>query len=942
MTLNRCFSSFLVLGSLTYCGVLVAYCSSPTQPSPAHTKPIVAPALDRLVFIENQGQFDSQVRFQARVAGQTVWLTDSGITFDMQGRVSQQQAAGSPPKSTARPERFVFKAELVNESARVTIERLQPQPGKYNFFLGNSKQPRSNVTGYGIVIYHQVWPGIDLKLYSKDGLNLEQEFILHPGADLNRVRVRYKGIRHLEIAADGALRIHTPSGFITERTPTLYALSNGMRQPLSGGFRLIDSTEYTFRIARIPRNSTAVIDPTVLFSTYLTGRNRDIPSGIAADTTGNVYVSGTTSSRDFPSTVGHEPLNEAIFVSKLSPGGNQLLYSTFLGDTSGGAIGTGMALDSAGSVYVAGWSNQNFPSTPNALQACTTAPTGRRVIAKLNSTGDQLLYSTCLSGGYGSNGTNLFIAADNHGRAYLTGMADCDALLTSSAYQSTCPQTRWNGFFSVIDTNKSGSASLVYSTYFGMNDTRPTSIAIDGLGNAYVTGTTTDSSLPITAGAIQPTFPGGTPMFIAKFNPSASGASSLLISTYFGESSNPIPYGIAVDPAGNVYVAGNFSSGTSVFPTTPDSFQPTAPGGIDGFLSKLNAQLSHLAYSTFLGGTYEQEIYGLAVDSSGQAVVVGRTKSKDFPITPDAFQPTLEPGGPYGYDAFVTKFSADGSQLSYSSYLGGPLGDDSGTAVAVDSIGDAYVAGTTTSALFRTTTAALQPIRPAKDACDFTGSGTPCPSIFVTKFPLGTASALSIESISPNHGGNAGTVTPQITGTGFHNGAIAKLVCNGSEILGSNVSVTGRGRLLSARFDLTTAQPGSCELIVINLDGTSASLGRSFTVEQGGAADIWIDIVGLPRIRAGFSQAYYVVVGNRGAIDSRHSRVWITFPNYISWITSAQAPSATGEWDSYEFLAFDLPLASDSTLTIPIIFNLPDEPQYAHKIFQVQAWSEQK
>ena len=896
MALNRYFSSFLVLVLLLTSG-LVAYCSSPKQAYPARAKPVVAPALDSLVFIENQGQFDSRVRFQARVAGQTVWLTDSGITFDMQSGVGRRRAAGSLPNSIPTPERFVFKAELVNAATGATIEGVQPQPGKYNFFPGDLKRSRSNVTGYGMLIYHEVWPGIDLKLYSKDGLNLEQEFVVHPGADLNRVRVRYKGIRHLEIAADGALRIHTPSGFITERTPTLYALSNGMRQPLSGGFRLIDSTEYTFRIARIPRNSTAVIDPTVLFSTYLTGRNRDIPSGIAADSTGNVYISGTTSSNNFPSTIGHEPQGEAIFVSKLSPGGNQLLYSTFLGDTSGGAIGTGMALDSAGSVYVAGWSNQNFPSTPNALQACTTAPTGLRVMAKLNSTGDQLLYSTCLGGGYGSNGTNLFIAADNHGRAYLTGMADCDALLTSSAYQSTCPETRWNGFFSVVDTNKSGSASLVYSTYFGMNDTRPTGVAVDDLGNGYITGTTTDAALPVTAGAYQdkyygqpcvgaPVQGGGHPCtagFVAKFNPSASGIASVLSSTYLGGTYSVNPTGIAIDISGNVYVAGQFSvpfgvPETKPFPTTEAAYQSTQG---NGFLTKLNPGLNYLIFSTF----FPESIASLSVDFSGKVAVTGATRNPTFPVTSDAYQPTIEAGGAYGYAAFLTEFTTDGSQLAYSSFLGGRLGDNYGLAITLDSIGDAYVTGTTSSPLFPTTTGAFQLTRPTKDACDFTGSGTPCPSIFITKFPLGTTSALSVQSVSPNHGGTAGTVTPQITGSGFHNGATAKLVCNGLDITGTNTTVSARGQLLNATFDLTKSEPGTCDVVVTNADGTSVTLGSAFTVQQGGTANIQTDLLGLvvvpPAERVGPARAaYYVTATNIGAVDA---------PNTL--VTSALEPS---------------------------------------------------
>jgi len=230
----------------------------------------------------------------------------------------------------------------------------------------------------------------------------------------------------------------------------------------------------------------------------------------------------------------------------------------------------------------------------------------------------------------------------------------------------------------------------------------------------------------------------------------------------------------------------------------------------------------------------------IAVNSQGDAYVVG-TAGGRMRTTDDAFQSTF--GGSDG-DAFLAELSTDGSELVYSSFLGGFF-DDFGYGLALDSVGDVYVAGSTYSPNFPMTQNASQP---AIDRGNLSGCGGPCLDAFLTKFPLGAPGGLSISSVSPTAGGNAGTVTPEIFGSGFHAGVSAELKCGGHSIPGTNATVGTMGRVLNATFDLTTLQPGVCDVVVTNPDGTSATSASAFAVQQGGAANVLISKVGTPAI----------------------------------------------------------------------------------------------
>lgn len=895
-------------------------------------------------FIENRGQFDDQVKFQVRNSGKTVWLTNKGIVFDaLRARAGVGSAfprerrappyldLRSPNPDPGNFERLVFSEDFVGAHCGPDVEGVSPQPGLYNYLIGNdSAKWRTDVRGFGGVIYRNLWDGVDLKLVG-NGTNIEQEFVVHPGADLSKVQVAYRGIERLEVAKDGSLVIHTGFDELWESRPHIYQEIAGKRVPVKGRFKLTSETAYTFEVKSFKSDFALVIDPTLLYSTYLGGTGYDEGKGIAVDAAGNAYVTGRTNSTDFPTTPGSfQTTGSGIFVTKLSALGNSpLVYSTYLG---AGSRAYAIAVDSADEAYVTGgYAGSDLPTTANAFQRdCNDS----FFLTKLNAQGNGLIYSTCLGQGLaGIYGTGAYaVALDATGNAYLTGfffpiLPTWSFPTTAGAFQSQPPSPDDNPVVTVLNPSASGASSLVYSTYLGghHHDYGPYAsyheggfgIAVDSFGMLYVTGNAGSSDFPVTPGAFLTTDQAlgcyasigdrCPTAFVAKMNPRLSGDASLIYSTFLGGSTGTHGAAVAVDSSGNAYVTGytgewyNNNPHSVPFPTTPGAYQ-TTPDLIDAFVTKLNAAGNILIYSTLLGGNGNpagvQFGTGIALDSSANAYVTGYTRAPDFPITPDGF-PYPGGGGGYGFNAFVTKFNNTGTApLIYSSYLGGATNDDVANGIAVDSAGDAYVTGYTSSLDFPVTSFAFQPVyRGATDA-------------FVTKFPLGAPGALSITGIVPTSGGNAGSVTTQIVGTGFHNGATVKLA-GGGEIPGNLVSVESGGRILRTTFNLQGATPGVRDLVVINPDGTSVTLSRAFSVQQGGAADVRISKIGTAAVR-GRNLTHSITVSNVGQIDSDpmlmtdYMEPWFTFlranpaPTTITQSDAAWPPDVVGTGATYD------------------------------------------
>ena len=405
----------------------------------------------------------------------------------------------------------------------------------------------------------------------------------------------------------------------------------------------------SFVLGSYDHSRPLVIDPVLSYSTFLGGSSNDSGNAIAVDATGNVYVTGTTSSPDFPTanalqTTGNS--NGTAFVTKLSADGSTLVYSTFLGG-SGGDGANAIAVDSAGSVYITGSTKSSDFPTAQPLQAALQG-SQNAFVAKLTADGSALVYSTYL-GGSGSMDAGSGIAVDAAGNAYVTGSTDSPNFPTVNAFQSAANPNGLNVFVTKLKADGSG---LVYSTFLsgsGLGDFG-TAIAVDAAGNAYVTGFANSADFPI-ANAVQPVQAGFiSNAFVTKLTPDGS---SLVFSTFLGGFFADGGTGIAVDMAGNAYVTGFTLSPD--FPTV-NALQTSG----SAFAAKLTADGSALVYSTHLGGSGGKAANGIAVDAAGDAYITGYTLSADFP-TVNPFQPSL--ASPNG-NAFVLELTPDGSASS--------------------------------------------------------------------------------------------------------------------------------------------------------------------------------------------------------------------------------------------------------------------------------------
>jgi hypothetical protein len=421
---------------------------------------------------------------------------------------------------------------------------------------------------------------------------------------------------------------------------------------------------------------------------------------IAVDATGAAYVTGMTASRNFPTTPGaydREQLfgNEPeAFVTKLSPDGSSLVYSTYLG-SRGADYGNDITFDSDGSAYVTGLTYSNFTATSNfpvTAGAFDTTYNGFQdvFVAKFSADGSALRYATFLGGAGEEQG--LGIAIDAAGTAYVAGYTYSSTFPTTpGALDTTWDNDLTDAF--VVRLNSTGTA-LLLGTYLrghtGDAHDEALAIAVDGEGSAYVTGQTGAIDFPATAGAFDVDFNGPLDAFVAKLNPAGT---DLVYATYIGGNGDEYGMDIAVDSAGAAYVTGRTSSRD--FPTTEGAFDRTF-GGIgdatDGFVAKLTADGAALEYATYLGGSSYENPRSIDVDGQGAAYVAGTTSSADFPTTPGALDATFGGPGFGGTDAFVTKIDANGAQLAYSTYLGG-LTSDSADGIVVDASGSAYVTG---------------------------------------------------------------------------------------------------------------------------------------------------------------------------------------------------------------------------------------------------------
>ncbi|MBV6495881.1 MAG: hypothetical protein DCC44_05175 [Acidobacteria bacterium] len=700
----------------------------PTQDKPAPSLESVQTSMGdaSAYFEENDGQFDDHVKFLARgTGGYDLFLTATDAVYVLHERTAdrtpmmpEQHGIEEAERSSQQPQHATAVYMTLSGARRdATFSGTEMLEHKTNYFKGRKEHWRTNIANYRRVETRGIYNGVDMVWHGRERGGVQYDFIVQPGADASQIGWDIRGAHSAEIDAEGSLIIHTDYGDIRQERPYTYQDVNGSRQEVASSFTIDNSTRgdsvahIGFSLGEYDTAKPLTIDPSVnlskpSFSTFLGGTDIDEAQSLAVDSADNVYVTGYTYSTEFPTTPGtvdtsHNGESD-VFVTKLNAAGTALIYSTYIGGGSGD-LGIDLFVDGSGSAYIAGsTTSADFPTTAGAYDPSHNGYSDV-FVTKLNTTGSTLTYSTFI-GDVGDD-YGWGVAVDTAGNAYLTGSTNSANLATTpGAYDTT-----FNGGQDVFVTklNATGSAQ-VYSTFVGGSGTDSGHrIAIDSAGNAYVTGETQDDTTdyPTTSGAPYPTHNGSTDAFVTKLN---AAGSALLYSTFLGGISYDTGYGIAVDSSGNAFVTGWTSDAATDYPTTAGAYMTAHNGGLDVFVTKLDAAGSTLTYSTFIGGSGDDQANNIAIDPLGYVFVTGWTADAvtDYPTTAGAYDMTHNGG----YDTFVTKLNTTGTALSYSTVIGG-IFSDLGTDIAIDSSGNAFVTGYSTGGApgYPTTPEVFQP-----------------------------------------------------------------------------------------------------------------------------------------------------------------------------------------------------------------------------------------
>lgn len=684
--------SFLAAAILMTLGVSVIRANS--------TPTIQKMSPNPICFTENKGQWHEDVKFRCDAGGAIVWICKDRIVYQYlrhversspnvssralsrHSRESRNPAGlgdrdGHPYDEPDSMEQLVITAKFVNPNPDAQVIGEAMMEYKCNYFIGNDpNQWHTDVPNYEAVTLENVYDGVDLRLFAGESGTLLYRYDIAPGADQERIKFEYEGLERTTHDDNGRIVAQTRWGEISGllSSPSIAAEFSG---PQSKEQRFSTET-----------NLSAFYNPQaveLVFSTFVGGSSTDYGMDIAVDGVGCVYVTGYTGSPGFPTQDAHDASFNGgfdCFVTKLSSPGSNLIYSTFVGG-SDWDWGLGVAVDDEGCVYVSGETHSlDFP-IQNAFDADFDGGADN-CIFRLSSQGNSLIFSTYLGGSLDDH--NFGIGIDGNGNTSVTGYTNSTNFPTHNAHDES-----YNGNEDAFVTKISSSGNnLIFSTYLGgASRDVGLAIAVDDAGNSYVTGFTGSDDFP-TQVAFDSTSNNRYDAFAVKLTISGS----ISYSTYLGGGLDDLGYGIAVDAGGSAYLAGYTVS--SNFPLQNAYDASYNGGGNDLFVTKLSRSGSSLIYSTFLGGSSGEEANSIAVDAAGSAYVVGSTGSPNFPVL-NSYDSDL--GG--NVDVYVTKFSDQGNNLVYSTFLGGS-NIDYGYGITVDNERNVFACGIAFSTDFPT------------------------------------------------------------------------------------------------------------------------------------------------------------------------------------------------------------------------------------------------
>lgn len=755
-------SLFFLIASLLVTSLLF----SQSKPLPHGPQPARSYGDIPLAFELNQGQAPAEVQFLMHSAASTVALAGDRAIFTLFQRDQESHS-------------IIFQWLGTREQANAAGEN--ELLGRTNYLVGDQENWLRGIKNYARVRYSSIYPGIDLVYYGNHR-KLEYDLELAAQANPSKIKLNVQGADRLLPQPDGSLLVQTPAGDLSWEKPIAYQMKDGKRSEVAVAYKLAkgklgkNNQTLSFDLGPYDRTRPLTIDPTLAYAAVI--GPTEFGQYVAADSTGSAYTLSYTVSPEYQTTPGSymptgqfswqppstyiQPNHPLLAITKFSPDGSTLVYSTYLGGSEfvcsdgnasppSGNFADGITVDASGNAIVTGRTDDtNFPVTPNAIQS-TEKNCGNAAIdvtvAKLSADGSSLLYSTYL--GSSGNDISYGVAVDQNDNIYVVGTAQ-DSDFEETTNLSSCTGYCDDVFVTKINADGTPGYSLLFGgANSGMNMPGANGIAVDTAGNAYIAGYT-DVPLPV-VNALQPTFnPSTIQAFVGEVNSGGTGFNFL---TYLGGSKYSNSTGIAIDPSANIYVAGTTQD--TDFPVV-NAYQSQNKASVgSGFLTKYAPGGQSYVYSTYLGGSLNNNLVAVAAGPNGTPFVTGFTSSADYPVTPDAFQSANTPNH---FESVFTALDPSGKTLLYSTYLGGNTVNGAGTqagSITITPDGQsAFVAG------YNQNNANILDFPVTPGAYDSPHNGDPSNNIyhnevsdtFIAKFCMSCPSPANITIASPQNG----------------------------------------------------------------------------------------------------------------------------------------------------------------------------------------------
>lgn len=780
-------------------------------------------------FVENRGQWAGDVALVGRVGGVTAVLGESGWLLGLeQGRPHADAPSADRRRAARLPRsRCGVGVSMAFEAANSVRPRGEGRHAtSFNFFCSEDRSRwRADVPAWKAARYHDLYDGIDVLVHTKRGV-LEYDLLVEPGADLDSVRIRCEGISGMEVTADGALLLRTPLGVVRQPSPRTWEVKqSGVRVTVPCRYRIVDGQRFGFAVAGRTPGASLVVDPGIIWSGQLGGfSGYDSIEDVLVHPSGDLLITGNAAN-DFPTTpgaysaipAGTGPFQGNVFVALVTANGTGVAFATFLG----GGFGTALALDGT-DILVAGYALAGFPTTAGAFQTMPNGG-GDAFVARVNGTGTALLASTYLGGSVVESCQALEVGPG--GDVIVAGTTESpDFPTTPGAFMTVFNQGNLLGGGTVprdpfVVRFDSALTFAQYATFVGSSAADECfDMALDPTGRPVLVGVTL-GMFPTTPMAFQTPPLGAHDGFVAALDPTGS---SLAFATRLGGSDVDYVETIAISPSGEL-VVGGFTQSLD-FPTTAGAWDTTHNGpanptqqfgmGTDGYVARLDSQGSSLVWSSFLGGSGEDDVRSVVLTPSDAVTVGGSTTSADFPVTAGTYQAVASAWG----DTFVALADPYGTRLHYATYLGGSQ-TEALHDMALDPGGDVVVTGATwspdwpiTPGLPTTTYNAI--------GCGFFGGPAPCSDGFLTRLDLlptgvsrfGTATPACGAGMSISVSGlpQAANATFAVTCSGAPPGTTGALFIGGTpDVTGTLISGVQAHVLLSAPwFSLPATSDG--------------------------------------------------------------------------------------------------------------------------------------